>query len=111
MRDAKRKRLEEKGWRVGSASEFLSLSREETQYVELKLRLAQTFRTKRRRKRLTQVEVARVLGSSQSRVAKMEGGDPSVSVDLLVRALYVLGMTPRELSRVVASGPATLVGK
>jgi hypothetical protein len=60
MRDAKRKRLEEKGWRVGSASEFLSLSREETQYVELKLRLAQTFRTKRRRKRLTQVEVARV---------------------------------------------------
>ena len=103
MREAKKKRLEKKGWRVGGPAEFLGLSDEEAEYIELKLRLSQTFRTKRQRKGLTQVEVARVLRSSQSRVAKMEAGDPSVSVDLLVRALYAIGTTPRELGRVVAS--------
>jgi len=104
MRDAKKKRLERKGWRIGGPDEFLGLTDEEAEYIELKLRLSQTFRTKRRRKGLTQVEVARALRSSQSRVAKMEAGDPSVSVDLLIRALYALGTTPRELARVVASG-------
>ena len=103
MREAKKNRLEKKGWRVGTPGEFLELSEEETQYIELKLRLSETFRRKRERQGLTQVEVARVLRSSQSRVAKMEAGDPSVSVDLLIRALYALGTSPRELGRVVAS--------
>ena len=103
MRESKKKRLEQKGWRIGSAADFLSLSSEESDYIELKLKLGEAYKKERRRKGLTQIEAARVLQSSQSRVAKMESGDPSVSIDLLIRALFALGTTPRELSRVVAS--------
>ena len=103
MRESKKKRLEKKGWRIGTAEEFLGLSGEESEYIELKLKLSEAFKNERRRKGLTQVETARVLRSSQSRIAKMEAGDPSVSVDLLIRALFALGTTPSELGRVVAS--------
>ncbi len=103
MRESKKKRLEKKGWQVGSVDEFLGLSDEESQYIELKLRLSEAFRKERRRKKLTQVETARVLRSSQSRVAKIEAGDPSVSVDLLIRSLFALGTTSSELGRLVAS--------
>ena len=103
MRESKKKRLEKKGWQVGSVAEFLGLSDEESQYIELKLRLSEAFRKERRRKKLTQVETARVLRSSQSRVAKIEAGDPSVSVDLLIRSLFALGTTSSELGRLVAA--------
>ena len=103
MRKLKKKRLEQKGWRIGGVEEFLALSDEESEYIELKLKLSEAFRKKRRQKGLTQIDAARVLQSSQSRVAKMEAGDPSVSIDLLIRALFALGTTPRELSTVVAS--------
>ena len=102
MRESKKKRLEKKGWRIAGADEFLGLSDEESEFIELKLKLSEAFRKKRQRKGLTQVEVARSLRSSQSRVAKMEAGDPSVSVDLLIRALFAMGTTPRELGRVVS---------
>ena len=104
MRESKKKRLEKKGWRIGTAEEFLGLSGEESEYIELKLKLSEALKNERQRKGLTQVETARVLRSSQSRIAKMEAGDPSVSVDLLIRALFALGTTPRELGRLVASG-------
>ena len=103
MRKLKKKHLEQKGWRIGGVKEFLALSGEESEYIELKLKLSEAFRKERRQKGLTQIDAARVLQSSQSRVAKMEAGDPSVSIDLLIRALFALGITPRELSRVVAS--------
>ena len=103
MHESKKKRLEKKGWQVGSVVEFLGLSDEESQYIELKLRLSEAFRKERRRKKLTQVETARVLRSSQSRVAKIEAGDPSVSVDLLIRSLFALGTTSSELGRLVAA--------
>ena len=95
MKKSKKERLEAKGWRFGSASEFLNLSSEETAYLELKLALSKTLQEKRRQKRLTQHQLARLLRSSQSRVAKMEAGDPSVSLDLLVRSLLALG-TPKK---------------
>lgn len=97
------KRLEKKGWRIGEVDEFLGLSEEESEFIELKLKLSEAFRSKRQQKGLTQVEIARTLRSSQSRVAKMEAGDPSVSVDLLIRALFALGTTRREIGRVVSS--------
>ena len=103
MRDAKRKRLEAKGWRIGNAREFLGLTDEEAAYIELKLRLASGLRVRRRRRRLTQAELARLLRSSQSRVAKMETGDPSVSLDLLVRSLLTLGASTVELSRIISA--------
>jgi len=102
MLEEKRKRLAAKGWRSGSAADFLGLSPEEERYVELRLRLSQGVRERRQRRRLTQAELARTLRSSQSRVAKMEAGDPSVSIDLLVRSLLAMGASSRDLAKLIA---------
>src|SRR5262245_11760840 len=103
MRKTRRDRLESKGWRVGNVKDFLGLSDEEVAYIELKLRLARGLQSRRRRQNITQVALAKTLRSSQSRVAKMEAGDPSVSLDLLIRSLLALGASPQELSRIVAA--------
>ena len=102
MKTAKRKRLEAKGWKIGNSTEFLGLSSEEAAYVELKLALSRNLQTTRKEKNLTQEELARLLKSSQSRIAKMEAGDPSVSLDLLVRSLLVLGTSRKTLARILA---------
>ena len=99
MNKTKRSRLEARGWRVGSAKEFLGLSPEESALVETRLALSQALRARRVAHGLTQGELARRLKSSQSRVAKMEAGDKTVSVDLLVKALYSLGAQPRDVGR------------
>jgi ribosome-binding protein aMBF1 (putative translation factor) len=104
MRRAKRERLERKGWKVGTAQEFLGLTDAEAAYVELRVRLAATLRKRRRQKRLSQTELADRIHSSQSRVAKMEAGDPSVSLDLLIRSLLALGASPRDLARAISTG-------
>jgi predicted transcriptional regulator len=101
MKESKRERLKAAGWRVGTAEEFLDLSREEALYVELKLALSDTLRERRNEQGLSQTALAKRLGSSQSRVAKMEAGDPSVSVDLLIRALLAAGATPRDISAAI----------
>jgi predicted XRE-type DNA-binding protein len=103
VREEKRRRLEARGWKVGGVSEFLALSPEEAAYVELKVRLAMGLRTWRQRRNLTQAQLAKRLQSSQSRIAKMEAGDPSVSLDLLVRSLLALGASRRELSRLMTA--------
>lgn len=102
MHETKRRRLEAKGWRVGSARQFLGLSNQEAEYVELKLKLAESLREKRRRRRLGQTDVAKLVKSSQSRVAKMEAADQSVSIDLLIRSLLALGTSSPELGRIIA---------
>ena len=102
MREAKRKRLEAKGWRTGTTREFLGLSAQEEALIELKLQLAASLRRRRLRRRLTQTELAKILRSSQSRVAKMESGDPSVSLDLIVRSLIALGASPRDVGRAIS---------
>ena len=106
MRENKKKRLEGKGWKVGSAKEFLRLSDEESAYIDLKIRLADGLRDRRQQSHLSQVQLARLLRSSQSRIAKMESGDPSVSLDLLIRSLLALGISDRELSRIVSTSRA-----
>jgi ribosome-binding protein aMBF1 (putative translation factor) len=98
-------RKAKKGWKVGTAQDFLGLSDEEAAYVELRFRLATTSRTQRQKKRLSQSELAKRIGSSQSRVAKMEAGDPSVSLDLLIRSLLALGATSRDLARAISTAP------
>ncbi len=103
MNEVKRKRLEEKGWQVGSVDEFLRLTPEEAAYVELKLALSTLVRDLRQQKRLSQSEAAKMLRSSQSRVAKMEAGDSSVSLDLLVRTSLALGASRQDLARVIAA--------
>jgi len=101
MTTEKKRKLEKKGWRVGSVGDFLELSAEETAYVELKVHLAKELRHRRQKLGISQVEAARKLQSSQSRVAKMEAGDPSVSIDLLVRSLLALGGRVTMLPRAV----------
>ncbi len=110
MRKAKKERLEKKGWKVGTVQDFLGLSDEEAAYVELRFRLATTLRTPRQKKRLSQTELAKRIGSSQSRVAKMEAGDPSVSLDLLIRSLLALGATSRDLARAISAAPFPKAG-
>ena len=101
MNSAKKARLEAAGWRVGSTEDFLGLSTAEVVYVEMKLALATTLRERRQDRRLSQTQLAKVLGSSQSRVAKMEAADPTVSADLLIRSLLTLGSTRRELATAI----------
>jgi ribosome-binding protein aMBF1 (putative translation factor) len=103
MRRTKQERLEAKGWKFGTAQEFLGLTDEETAYVELRLRLADSLRRRRQKRKLSQTDLAKLLRSSQSRVAKMEGGDPSVSIDLLIRSLLALGASNRDLARTISS--------
>jgi len=101
MNKAKQKRLEARGWRVGTTSDFLGLSEEETALVEMKLRLSHALRVRREAHGLSQVALAKRLQSSQSRVAKMEAADHTVSLDLLLRGLVALGATPRDIARVL----------
>jgi hypothetical protein len=98
-----RKRLESAGWKVGGTSEFLGLSEEEAAIVELRVGLADAVRAQRSRRRLTQEQLGRLLGSSQSRVAKMEAADPSVSIDLMVRSLLRLGASRKDIASYIAA--------
>jgi predicted transcriptional regulator len=102
MKYPKRTRLENAGWRVGTAEDFLELSSEEAAYVKLKVALSRTLRERRTNQGLSQTALARRIGSSQSRVAKMEASDPSVSVDLLIRALLATGATPQDIAAAIA---------
>jgi DNA-binding XRE family transcriptional regulator len=100
MDAAKRKRLEAAGWSVGSATDFLKLSSEEAAFVELKLRLSKSLKQRRQSKKLSQAALAKEIKSSRSRVAKLEAGDPSVTLDLLIRGLLAIGATRNDLARV-----------
>lgn len=102
MDKRKRERLTKKGWKVGSVVEFLHLSVDESAYIEMKLALSEKLKERRLRKKLTQAELAKAIESSQSRVAKMEAGDPTVSIDLLVKSLLALGVSKKELGRTIS---------
>ena len=102
MDAAKKKRLKKAGWDTGSVAEFLELTPEESAVIEIKVRLTELVKRARSRRNLSQLALAERLGSSQSRVAKIEAGDPSVSLDLLVRASFASGATRKELARAIA---------
>jgi DNA-binding transcriptional regulator YiaG len=104
MNSLKKARLQRKGWTVGDTAEFLSLSPQEAQFVELKLALATGVRQLRERQGMTQAVLAKQLGSSQSRVAKMEAADRSVTVDLMMRSLLAIGATPGEIAKLIKRG-------
>ena len=102
MKEGKRDRLEAACWKVGSTADFLHLSPDEVAFTEMKLGLAKNVRTRRLRRKLTQSQLAKLINSSQSRVAKMEAADASVSLDLLIRVLLVMGASRREVAHVIA---------
>jgi ribosome-binding protein aMBF1 (putative translation factor) len=106
MKADKRKRLEGAGWRVGTVDEFLGLSKQESALVEVRLRLARRLRALRTQRGLSQADVAKLVRSSQSRVAKMETGDATVSIDLLVRSLLAIGASPKEIGRAIGRDAA-----
>jgi DNA-binding XRE family transcriptional regulator len=102
MDSKKRKRLEAQGWVTGDAADLFGLTPEEARLIDLKLALRATIKEERKRQGLTQEGLAKAMGSSQSRLAKIERGDPSVSVDLLLKALMALGMTNKQISKLFA---------
>lgn len=97
----KRKRLEEAGWQVGTVQDFLGLSDEEALYIELRVLLTEALKARRKAAKLSQKAFAKAMKSSQSRIAKAEANDPTVSVDLLVRSLIALGASIAELGRIL----------
>lgn len=99
---SKRKRLESKGWKVGSVSEFLELTPEEAIVVEIKLALSQSLK-ERRQKLMAQSDFASKISSSQSGITKDENDDASVSIELLIRAILATGATPKEIGEIIAS--------
>lgn len=103
MRQVKQKKLEKNGWRVSSASTFLGLSPEDQAFIEMKISLSQSLKEMRRNKNLSQLDFAKEIRSSQSRVAKMESGSATVSIDLLIKALLALGATPKDLAKTISS--------
>lgn len=102
MDKKKRARLEAAGWRFSTVKDFLNLTDEEMEYIELKVKLAKLLQERRRKRNLGQVELAKLVQSSQSRVAKMEAADESVSLDLIIRSLLALGISRPELGRLIA---------
>ena len=111
MKEAKTRKLEKAGWTLGTPKEFLGLTDQEAALIEIKLALARGIKERRLSLRLTQEDLAKQLRSSQSRIAKMEASDATVSMDFLVRALLVLGATTQEVGRVIGRSPAVPVSK
>ena len=103
MNPDKRRKLESLGWKVGDTSEYLQLTTEEAYHVELRLRLRSALKRERKRRRLTQSSIAERIGSSQSRIAKAEAGDPSVSTDLMLKAFFATGATYSDLVSVITA--------
>ena len=103
MNDAKKKRLVAAGWKIGTAGEFLGLSPSEAKIVTMKLALSDSLRRHRIRSKLTQLQLAKKLGSSQSRIAKLEAGAMGITLDLLFRALFATGVSLDEIAREIRS--------
>lgn len=101
MNSTTRKRIEAAGGRVTTVQDFLGLSDAEMAIIEMKIALAKLLREQRKSVELTQEQAAKLVGSSQSRVAKMEAGDPAVSLDLLVGSLLRLGASPGRVGKII----------
>jgi DNA-binding XRE family transcriptional regulator len=102
VNESRKAQLVHRGWKFGTADEFLRLSPEESAYIELKLALSDKLKAQRASRRLTQAQLATMVSSSQSRIAKMEAGDPTVTIDLLIKSLLALGVSPREIGRTIS---------
>jgi DNA-binding XRE family transcriptional regulator len=103
MKQSKRKQLEKAGFKIGTVAEFLRLSSEEMAMIELKVRLFEMFKAVRKQHGITQQQLAKLLGSSQSRVAKIESGSPDVSLDLLCKALFAMGVSRQAIGKMISS--------
>ncbi len=88
--DKKLKKLKAMGGIVTTVQDFRGFTNEEMAVIEARLALAKAIRDQHEEAGLTQAALAKSLGSSQARVARMEGGDPQ----LLAMALILLFARP-----------------
>lgn len=107
MDEAMRERLGADGWRVADVQDFLGLRNDEMAYIDLCATLRRAARSRREDAGLSQHALARRLGSTKTQVARMESGDPSGSIDLMVRALLATGATAADVADVIAPGRAS----
>src|ERR1041385_6453730 len=105
MDPRKKELLEEAGWKVGTVAEYLNLTPEESSLVEMKVQLSNLIKARRLYLGWSQRELASRIESSQSRVAKAESPKfaPSISLDLLFKALFVTGFDTNSVVRVLTS--------
>lgn len=106
MKQSKREKLRKLGYRVTNTQEFLGLSDEEMALIDLKISLIEKLKETRSLKKITQHQLARLIHSSQPRIALLEQGSPDVSLDLICRALFAMGVGRRELGKVITSSRA-----
>jgi predicted XRE-type DNA-binding protein len=102
MESTKRQKLEAAGWKVGTVAEFLELTPEEEAIIEIRLSLSKSLKQLRKQQELSQQKLAENINSSQSRVAKMEASDSSVSIDLLIKSLLSLGATREDIAMAIS---------
>jgi predicted XRE-type DNA-binding protein len=102
MEPTKRQKLEAAGWKVSTVAEFLELTPEEDAIIEIRLSLSKSLKQLRKQQELSQQKLAENINSSQSRVAKMEASDPSVSIDLLIKSLLSLGATREDIATAIS---------
>lgn len=91
-----------KNFKANSQLAFSKLTPAESQYLEIKIGLSQLLKQKRKERKFSQIDLANHIKSSQSRVAKMEKADDSVSLDLIIKALLSLGISRRELAKTIS---------
>ena len=101
MEKNKRDKLKEKGYRIGSAADFLKLTPDEEAYIDIRLDISNMVKAQRAKKGWTQEQLARSIGSSQSRIAKLEAGDPGISMDLMIKALLRLGTSKKQIGKLL----------
>ena len=106
MNTVRKTKLEKLGIRVTDTKAFLGLSDEAMILIDVKIALVQRLKALRVKKGVTQTQLAKLLGSSQPRVAMIERGHRSVSLDLICRALFLLGASRKDLGRVIARDAA-----
>lgn len=105
MQQAKQKKLKARGWKIGTAADFLGLTPEEETFIDMKISLSQSLKKMRKHKHMSQVTFAKLIRSSQSRVAKMESASASVSIDLLIKSLLALGASQKDLAKAISAKP------
>jgi hypothetical protein len=100
--EADSRRLAANGYWVGDYGDFLGLTDAERRAIELSLAVRDEVRRLREEKQLTQAQVAKLIGTSQARFAKIEQAAPGVTLDALFRAFFALG---GQLKDLVEHGP------
>jgi predicted XRE-type DNA-binding protein len=100
-------RLAAAGWVETTVEEFLGLSETESALIEIRLALGRAVAKRRKKNRWTQSQVAKAIGSTQSRVALVEQADPEVSADLILKALIATGVKSRDITKALTQSVST----